>query len=262
MVSKEEALPGRKEPLVISDKHYVLKTPMKGPWPEGMQKFVFANGCFWGSEKGVWRLPNGIHSTAVGYAAGHTPNPTYEEVVTGQTGHAEAVQVIFDPKKIGLVDILRWFWEAHDPTQGMGQGNDRGTSYRSGLYYFDDDQRQLFEASKKAYEASLKKAGKGDGPKITTEIRAASDFPDGVFFYAEDYHQQYLAKPGARPYCSAQPQRVSVPPFAKWATPYLKEKFSVFLPESFWDKHAPKPHSVIKSSNSPIKWKSEKQSDL
>merc|ERR1712151_963688 len=131
----------------------------------------------WGSEKGVWRLPGGgIHSTAVGYAAGHTPNPTYEEVCSGQTGHTEAVQVVFDPEKISLVDILRWFWESHDPTQGMRQGNDRGTQYRSALYFFDGEQQQLFEASKDAYEKALKANGKGQGPKITTEIRAASDF--------------------------------------------------------------------------------------
>eukprot|EP00439_Symbiodinium_sp_Y106_P064092 s3378_g10.t1 len=206
MIRKEDALPGRQEPLEVSAEHYVLGTPMKGPWPEGMSKFVFANGCFWGSEKGIWRLPAGIFSTAVGYAAGFTPNPTYEEVVTGRTGHAEAVQVIFDPAQIDLVDILRWFWEAHDPTQYMRQGADQGTQYRSGLYYFDEDQKELFVASKKAYqenpctlrafagfstlygaikfEDALQAAGKHG--EISTEIRAASDFPDGVFWYAED----------------------------------------------------------------------------
>merc|ERR1719217_1331386 len=128
---------------------------MKGPWPEGYKVAVFANGCFWGSEKGAWRLP-GVYSTAVGYAAGFTPNPTYEEACSGRTGSTEAVQVVFDPSKISIVDILRWFWEAHDPTQGMGQGNDRGTQYRSGLYYFDDEQKALFEASAKAYGEALK----------------------------------------------------------------------------------------------------------
>eukprot|EP00747_Dinoflagellata_sp_TGD_P179819 gnl/TRDRNA2_/TRDRNA2_31264_c0_seq1.p1 gnl/TRDRNA2_/TRDRNA2_31264_c0~~gnl/TRDRNA2_/TRDRNA2_31264_c0_seq1.p1 ORF type:complete len:287 (+),score=43.47 gnl/TRDRNA2_/TRDRNA2_31264_c0_seq1:40-900(+) len=246
MVSKSQALPGRQQPMPVSDKHYVLRTPMRGPWPEGMEIFVFANGCFWGSEKGIWRLPGGgIYSTAVGYAAGFTPNPTYEEVVTGQTGHAEAVQVVFDPKKIGLVDLLRWFWEAHDPTQGMGQGNDRGTQYRSGLYYFNDQQKELFEKSRHAYQEALKKAGRND--PITTEIRAAADFPEGVFYYAEDYHQQYLAKPGARPYCSAQPQRVSLPPFAS-------SQGHTKLSEAFWKKHAPVPHGVIRSPNEPIKW--------
>eukprot|EP00928_Gymnodinium_smaydae_P090355 TRINITY_DN74176_c0_g1_i1.p1 TRINITY_DN74176_c0_g1~~TRINITY_DN74176_c0_g1_i1.p1 ORF type:complete len:312 (-),score=25.37 TRINITY_DN74176_c0_g1_i1:82-951(-) len=253
MVTQANALPGRQQPLPVSSSHYVLGTPMKEPWPGKMQKMVFANGCFWGSEKGVWRLPEGIYSTAVGYAAGYTPNPTYEEVVTGRTGHAEAVQVIFDPSKIGLADILRWFWEAHDPTQGMGQGNDRGTQYRSGLYYFDDDQRELFEASKTAYEDALRKAGKGEGG-ITTEIRAASDYPQ-VFYYAEDYHQQYLAKPGSRPYCSAQPQLVSLPPFHEWASPTLQSKFAVFLDETFWKEHRPKPHGVIRSPNNPIKWR-------
>ncbi|CAE7774978.1 msrA1 [Symbiodinium pilosum] len=226
---------------------------MKGPWPEGMSKFVFANGCFWGSEKGIWRLPGGgIFSTAVGYAAGFTPNPTYEEVVTGRTGHAEAVQVIFDPAKIDLVDILRWFWEAHDPTQHMGQGNDIGTQYRSGLYYFDDDQRQLFLASKAAYQDALRAAG--IQREVSTEIRAASDFPNGVFYYAEDYHQQYLAKPGSRPYCSAQPQEVPLPPFSKWATPSLRTKFQQRLPDTFWQTHGPAPHSVIRSPDSPIDW--------
>lgn len=256
MVSGDQALPGRSEPLKISDTHYVLGTPMKGPWPEGFQVCVFANGCFWGSEKGVWRLPgSGIYSTAVGYAGGYTPNPTYEEACSGLTGHTEAVQVVFDPSKISLVDILRWFWEAHDPTQGMGQGNDRGTQYRSALYYFDDEQRQLCESSKAAYEAALRAKGKGRGTEITTEIRAASDFPHGgVFYYAEDYHQQYLAKPGARPYCSAQPQEVSLPPFEEWAPKHLHEKHAPKLSEDFWRKHGPRPHCVIRSPNEPIQW--------
>eukprot|EP00747_Dinoflagellata_sp_TGD_P188873 gnl/TRDRNA2_/TRDRNA2_48470_c0_seq1.p1 gnl/TRDRNA2_/TRDRNA2_48470_c0~~gnl/TRDRNA2_/TRDRNA2_48470_c0_seq1.p1 ORF type:complete len:292 (-),score=54.51 gnl/TRDRNA2_/TRDRNA2_48470_c0_seq1:135-935(-) len=258
MVKKEDALPGRPTPMDVSSKHYVLKTDMKAPsegWPKGFQTIVFANGCFWGSEKGVWRLPGGgIHTTAVGYAAGYTPNPTYHEACSGKTGHTEAVQCVFDPSKISIVDILRWFWEAHDPTCGMAQGNDRGTQYRSGLYYFDDEQRQLFEASKAAYEAALKKAGKGRGSAITTEIRAAADFPDGVFYYAEDYHQQYLAKPGARPYCSAQPQQVSLPPYEEWVPAALKEKYSPKLTESFWKEHSPSPHCVIRAPHEPIKW--------
>merc|ERR1712048_103122 len=150
----------------------------------GFKVMVFANGCFWGSEKGVWRLPGGgIYSTAVGYAGGFTPNPTYEEACSERTGHTEAVQVVYDPSKISLVDILRWFWESHDPTSGMRQGNDQGTQYRSGLFYFDDEQREIFEASKAAYEKELKAKGKGIGPKITTEIRAAADFPDSKVFY-------------------------------------------------------------------------------
>lgn len=253
MVSREEALPGRKEVMRVGEKHFVLRNPMRGPWPEGFQVCIFANGCFWGSEKGAWRLPGGgIYSTAVGYAAGYTPNPTYQEVCSGQTGHTEAVQVVFDPAKISLADILRWFWEGHDPTQGMGQGNDRGSQYRSGLYYFDEEQRQLYEASKAAYEAALLKARKGRGP-ITTEIRATADFPE-AFYYGEDYHQQYLAKPGARPYCSAQPQEVSLPPFEEWCPPELREKYAPKLGEDFWAKHGPKPHCVIRSPNEPIQW--------
>eukprot|EP00931_Biecheleriopsis_adriatica_P088253 TRINITY_DN62617_c0_g1_i1.p1 TRINITY_DN62617_c0_g1~~TRINITY_DN62617_c0_g1_i1.p1 ORF type:complete len:301 (-),score=66.62 TRINITY_DN62617_c0_g1_i1:72-974(-) len=254
MVKKEDALRGRDTVMKVAEKHYVLGTPMRGPWPEGFQVCVFANGCFWGSEKGVWRLPGGgIHSTAVGYAAGFTPNPSYEEACSGRTGHTEAVQVVFDPAKIGLVDILRWFWEAHDPTCGMGQGNDRGTQYRSGLYYFDDEQKQLYEASRNAYQAALQAAGKGEGDNITTEIAAASDYTE-IFYYAEDYHQQYLAKPGARPYCSAQPQVVSLPPFESWAPESLKEKYAPKLPEAFWKQHGPSPHCVIKSPNEPISW--------
>ncbi|CAE7578974.1 msrA [Symbiodinium pilosum] len=255
MISKEEALPGRSSEMPIADKHFVLGTPMKGPWPEGSDMFVFANGCFWGSEKGVWRLPGGgIISTAVGYAAGFTPNPSYQEACSGLTGSTEAVQVVFDPEKIGLVDILRWFWQAHDPTQGMGQGNDRGTQYRSGLYYFNEEQKEIFEASKKAYETALQQAGRGRG-QVTTEIASADDFPDGkVFYYAEDYHQQYLAKPGARPYCSAQPQVVDLPAFETWCPEHLQEKYKPKLSEDFWAQHGPQPHCVIMSPNEPIAW--------
>lgn len=257
LVKEEDALPGRDQLMPVSDKHFVFGTPMRGPWPEGFETIVFANGCFWGSEKGIWRLPGGgIYHTAVGYAGGFTPNPTYEEACSQRTGHTEAVQVVFDPSKISAVDILRWFWEAHDPTSGMGQGNDRGTQYRSALYYFNDDQRQLFEASKTAYEAALKQAGKGMGQKITTEIKAVSDLPNGVgFYYAEDYHQQYLAKPGARPYCSAKPQGISVPPFEEWAPKELHEKYKPKLTEDFWKMHAPQAGcSVVNSPNEPITW--------
>lgn len=231
--------------------HYVLRNPLRGPWPENMKVVVFANGCFWGSEKGAWRLPFGIYSTAVGYAAGSAKNPTYQQVCSGRTGHTEAVQVIFDPEKIGLVDILRWFWQSHDPTQGMGQGNDRGTQYRSGLYHFDDEQRQLMESSKVAYEAALKKAGKGRGA-ITTEIKAGADF-ETLFYYAEENHQQYLAKPGARPYCSAQPQGVDLPAFEDWAPETLR-MHTPKLPEAFWKKHGPSPHCVVRAPDEPIKW--------
>jgi len=255
MVTPDKALPGRPEEMRVADKHYVFGNAMRGPWPEGHQVMVFANGCFWGSEKGVWRLPGGgIYTTAVGYAAGFTPNPTYEEACGGMSGHTEAVQVVFDPAKISIIDILRWFWESHDPTQGMGQGNDRGTQYRSGLYHFDDEQKQIFEASAAAYEKALAAAGKGRG-KITTEIRAASDFPESkVFYYGEDHHQQYLAKPGARPYCSAQPQVVSLPPVEEWLPKELADKYKPTLTEDFWGKHGPKPHCVIRSPNEPIAW--------
>mmetsp|Transcript_107611 Transcript_107611/g.169880 ORF Transcript_107611/g.169880 Transcript_107611/m.169880 type:complete len:261 (+) Transcript_107611:60-842(+) len=252
MISPQQALPGRSEKMRVGEKHFVLGTPMEGPWPENFRMIIFANGCFWGSEKGIWRLPGGgIHSTAVGYAAGFTPNPTYQECCSGDTGSTEAVQVVFDPEKISVVDILRWFWEAHDPTQGMGQGNDRGTQYRSGLYFFDDEQKLLFEASKAAYEKALIKAGKGRGA-ITTEIKAAADY-ETAFYYGEDYHQQYLAKPGARPYCSAQPQQVSLPPFEEWApNAELLAKHAPKLPEAFWQQHGPQPHCVIRSPNEPI----------
>eukprot|EP00930_Biecheleria_cincta_P058332 TRINITY_DN44172_c0_g1_i1.p1 TRINITY_DN44172_c0_g1~~TRINITY_DN44172_c0_g1_i1.p1 ORF type:complete len:286 (-),score=41.25 TRINITY_DN44172_c0_g1_i1:58-915(-) len=253
MIDKSQALAGRATKMRVDRSHYVLKNAMQGPWPDNMQVMVFANGCFWGSEKGAWRLPGGgIFSTAVGYTSGFTPNPTYEEVCSGRTGHTEAVQVVYDPEKIGTVDILRWFWESHDPTCGMGQGNDRGTQYRSGLYFFSDEQRQLFEASKNAYEAALRNARRGRG-SITTEIKAATDF-----FYAEGYHQQYLAKPGARPYCSAQPQVVSLPPYEEWAPSSLTAEQLKFhapkLPEAFWKVHGPKPHCVIRSPDAPIEW--------
>ena len=251
LVKPEDALPGREQkmPNIEGSKHYVLGTDMTKV-PEGHKVAVFANGCFWGSEKGIWRLPpaGGIYSTAVGYCAGFTKNPTYEEACSGRTGHTEGVRVVYDPEKISFVDVLRWFWEAHDPTSGMGQGNDRGTQYRSGFYYFDDEQKQLIEASKKAYEEQL-------GRPITTEIAAASDYDQygGLWYYAEPYHQQYLSKPGARPYCSAQPQGVSLAPFESWAPEGLKEKHAPKLSENFWKKHAPKRGcSVVQEPNEPI----------
>ena len=250
LIPPERALPGRQNPMQVSAKHYVLGNQMLGPFPDGMKVAIFANGCFWGSEKGIWRLPGGgIYSTAVGYAAGFSPNPTYEECCSGMTGHTEAVQVIYDPEKIGFVDILRWFWEAHDPTCGMGQGNDRGTQYRSGFYWMDDEQKELILASKAAYEKAL-------GRTITTECAPAANYEQygGCFYYAEDYHQQYLAKPGARPYCSAQPQCVSLPAFESWCPKELQEKHAPKLPEAFWTKHQPKPHCVIRSPHAPIGW--------
>jgi peptide-methionine (S)-S-oxide reductase len=180
-----DALPGRSEKVVVAPRHAVLGTPMQAPFPPEMRLALFGMGCFWGAEKKFWETP-GVYSTQVGYAGGHTPNPTYREVCSGQTAHAEVVRVVFDPAKVSFEDLLRVFWESHDPTQGMRQGNDAGTQYRSGIYVYDDGQRAAAEASRKAYEGRLKEAGYG---AITTEIA-----PAGEFYFAEDYHQQYLAK--------------------------------------------------------------------
>lgn len=249
LISPDKALPGRSQKMANIDgsKHYITGKDIQEV-PEGFEVAIFANGCFWGSEKGIWRLPSGIHSTAVGYCAGFTPNPTYNEACSGQTGHTEGVRVVFDPSKVSFVDILRWFWEAHDPCSGMGQGNDRGTQYRSGFYYTSEDQKKLIEASKIAYEAQL-------GKTITTEIASADAYEEygGVWYFAEVYHQQYLAKPGARPYCSAQPQGVSLKAFEEWAPEDLKEAYKPTLPEAFWKKHAPqKGCSVVNAPNEPI----------
>ena len=181
----EEALPGRSTPMPIPDKHYVNGHPIHTPFPDGLELAMFALGCFWGAERKFWQL-KGLYSTAVGYAAGHTPNPTYREVCTGMTGHTEAVLVIFDPKQISYDELLKTFWENHDPTQGMRQGNDVGTQYRSTIYVTSDAQRAAAEASRDRYEGALKDAGYRP---ITTEIKDAPPF-----YYAEDYHQQYLAK--------------------------------------------------------------------
>jgi peptide-methionine (S)-S-oxide reductase len=185
MPSRAEALPGRAQAINVAAKHHVLGTPLVPPFPAGIESAVFGLGCFWGAERKFWQLP-GVHSTAVGYAAGYTPNPTYEEVCSGGTGHNEVVLVAFDPAKIGFGALLKTFWESHDPTQGMRQGNDMGTQYRSGIYTTSPAQRAAAEASKSAFQAALSKAGLGT---ITTEILDA-----GPFYYAEDYHQQYLAK--------------------------------------------------------------------
>ena len=191
MPRPEEALPGRDVPMAVPDKHYVLGTPLRGPFPAGLQQAIFGLGCFWGAERKFWQH-SGVYTTAVGYAAGYTPNPTYQEVCSGYTGHNEVVLVVFDPVQTGYDDLLKLFWEAHDPTQGMRQGNDRGTQYRSGIYYFDAAQQQAAEASKARFQEALREAGRG---LITTEI-----LPAPAFYYAEEYHQQYLAKnPGG--YC-------------------------------------------------------------
>lgn len=195
MPPPEDALPGRAERMPVPEKHFVLGTRLVPPFPEGTRLALFGLGCFWGAEKGFWTA-KGVYSTAVGYAAGHTPNPTYQEVCTGRTGHNEVVRVAFDPVKLSYPDLLRTFWEGHDPTQGMRQGNDVGTQYRSGIYVYDDEQRKAAEASRDAYQKALSAAGHGT---ITTEIIQAPEF-----YYAEEYHQQYLAKnPGG--YCHIEP---------------------------------------------------------
>jgi peptide-methionine (S)-S-oxide reductase len=186
MVKPEEALPGHDvEALPMQVNHTVLGTPIKPPFPEGMQRAVFGMGCFWGAERVFWQA-DGVYTTAVGYAGGYTRNPTYEEVCSGRTGHTEAVLAVFDPAVTSFDAMLRLFWEGHDPTQGMRQGNDMGTQYRSAIYWHSDEQREAAEASARAYESRLADAGYGS---VTTEIAAAGDF-----FYAEDYHQQYLDK--------------------------------------------------------------------
>jgi len=184
--SKADALPGRSNPIPTASTHFVNGNPLKGPYPAGAQKALFGMGCFWGAERKFWELGDGVFVTAVGYAGGHTPNPTYEEVCSGRTGHNEVVLVVFDPKKISYEALLKTFWENHDPTQGMRQGNDIGTQYRSGIYVFDDAQRKAAEESKAMYAKALADERYG---AITTEI---ADAPE--FYFAEDYHQQYLAK--------------------------------------------------------------------
>jgi peptide-methionine (S)-S-oxide reductase len=184
-VTREDALPGRETPMQVPERHEVLGTPLLPPFPDGMEQLVVGMGCFWGAERVFW-LADGVYTTAVGYAGGYTPNPTYEEVCSGRTGHTEAVLVVFDPGTLPLEGVLRLFWENHDPTQGMRQGNDRGTQYRSAVYWADEAQRTAAEVSREMYQAGLAAAGYGE---ITTQIAEA-----GLFYYAEPYHQQYLAK--------------------------------------------------------------------
>jgi len=201
MPTPETALPGRTEPIPAAETHFVNGQPLKGPYPEGFETALFGLGCFWGAERAFWKLP-GVYVTAVGYAGGYTPNPTYEEVCSGRTGHNEVVLVVYDPTKIGYDDLLKAFFEAHDPTQGMRQGNDIGTQYRSGIYVADAAQREAAAAAKVMYEKALK--AKGYGP-ITTEI---VDRPP--FYFAEGYHQQYLAK-NPNGYCGLGGTGVSCP---------------------------------------------------
>lgn len=185
MVEPDQALPGRDEPMEVPGEHYVKGTPLRPPFPEGMETAVFGNGCFWGAERRFWQVP-GVYTTAVGYAGGYTPNPTYEEVCTGLTGHAEVVLVVFDPNVVTYRDLLAMFWEIHDPTQGMRQGNDIGTQYRSVIYTTSAEQEAAAKESRDVYQEVLTRAGLGE---ITTEIA-----PLDTFYYAEPYHQQYLAK--------------------------------------------------------------------
>ena len=194
------ALPGRSQRMKVAAAHFVTRQPLDAPF-EGMGRMLVAMGCFWGAERKFWQA-KGVVSTSVGYVAGHTPNPTYEEVCSGRTGHTEAVRAIFDPKVTSYATLLRVFWESHDPTQGMRQGNDAGTQYRSGLYYYDDEQKRLVLASRDAFQKELEAAGYG---KITTEIALAPEY-----YFAEDYHQQYLAK-NPNGYCGLGGTGVSCP---------------------------------------------------
>jgi peptide-methionine (S)-S-oxide reductase len=199
--SAAEALPGRPQEMDVASSHYVNGAPLKGPYPEGAETIYFGLGCFWGAERLFWQLP-GVIVTAVGYQGGHTPNPSYEEACTGMTGHTESVKVVYDPRIIPLETLLRTFWEEHDPTQGMRQGNDVGTQYRSAIYTTTPEQAEIVAASRQAYQAALRRQGLGD---ITTEIA-----PAGPFYYAETYHQQYLAK-NPNGYCGLNGTGVSCP---------------------------------------------------
>lgn len=201
----QEALPGRAEPMPVPARHTVNGNPLKPPYPEGLELAMFGLGCFWGAERKFWQQ-EGVFSTAVGYAAGITPNPNYKEVCSGMTGHNEVVRVVFDPKVISYETLLKVFWESHNPTQGMRQGNDAGTQYRSGIYVYSNSQKQLAEASRDAYQKALNTAGYG---AITTEILDAPEF-----YYAEDYHQQYLAK-NPNGYCGLGGCNVDLPAMAE-----------------------------------------------
>ena len=201
MIDAERALPGRETEIPVPDKHFVLGTPLKPPFPEGLQTAVFGMGCFWGAERKFWEA-DGVYTTAVGYAGGYTPNPTYEEVCSGSTGHTEVVLVVFDPEKTSYDEMLRIFWENHDPTQGMRQGNDVGTQYRSAIYATTPEQLATAERVREEFQSEFARAGFG---RITTEIKSAPDF-----YYAEDYHQQYLAK-NPHGYCGIGGTGVSCP---------------------------------------------------
>src|SRR5450759_1817579 len=200
--SAAEALPGRAQPIPTARSHFVNGHQLKPPYPQGLEQAVFGLGCFWGAERKFWELGDGIFTTAVGYAGGHTQNPSYEEVCSGRTGHTEAVLVVFDPKKLSYDQLLKTFWESHNPTQGMRQGNDVGTKYRSAIYYLDEPQRAAAERTRDEYQRALARAGHG---AVTTEILPAPEF-----YYAEDYHQQYLSK-NPDGYCGLGGTGVSCP---------------------------------------------------
>jgi peptide-methionine (S)-S-oxide reductase len=201
LVTADEALAGRADEMPVPDRHTVLGTPLRGPFPDGLKTAYFGMGCFWGAERFFWKL-DGVYSTAVGYQGGHTPNPTYEETCTGRTGHTEAVQVVYDPAKVSYEMLLKTFWENHDSTQGMRQGNDVGTQYRSAIYTTSDAQLETARASRETYQDALTRAGRGT---ISTEI-----LPAGPFYYAESYHQQYLDK-NPNGYCNHGFNGVSCP---------------------------------------------------
>ena len=235
LIDPSAALPGREAPIATSDRHVVLGTALKAPLSTSQAEALFACGCFWGAEKGFWRLP-GVISTAVGYAGGFTPNPTYEEVCSGRTGHTEVVRVVWDVNAIDFSDLLKLFWECHDPTQGMAQGNDTGTQYRSAIYVNEPALLTIAEASRDRYQELLQANGRG---AITTEI--ATGMP---FFFAETYHQQYLARPGCRPYCSARPSGVLLDAFS--GSTYK-------LPAAVWSHYDWSiDHCVLRGVNTPI----------
>jgi peptide-methionine (S)-S-oxide reductase len=235
LIAPADALPGRSAPIATAERHVVLGTALKAPLSTSQQEALFGCGCFWGAEKGFWRLP-GVITTAVGYAGGTTPNPTYEEVCSGRTGHTEVVRVVWDVNAIDFSDLLKLFWECHDPTQGMAQGNDSGTQYRSAIYVNDPELLKLAEASRDRYQSLLNGNGRG---AITTEIA-----PDKPFFFAETYHQQYLARPGSRPYCSARPSGVLLDAF---------EGSAFKLPGQVWSHYDWSiDHCVLRGDNSPI----------
>ena len=235
LVSREAALPGRSTPITTAERHVVLGTALKAPLTTTQEEALFGCGCFWGAEKGFWRLP-GVVCTAVGYAGGHTPNPAYEEVCSGRTAHTEVVRVVWDRNAIDFSDLLKLFWECHDPTQGMAQGNDSGSQYRSAIYVNSPELLQCATASRDRYQTLLQAAGRG---AITTEI--ASEQP---FYFAETHHQQYLARPGSRPYCSARPSGVLLDGF---------EGANFQLPASVWSHYDWSiSHCVLRGDNDPI----------